>query len=62
LLIEGLVPDLLDMVWVYPAAADAGIRAVEKKEARQPQGSQPRDLLGHVCSDVMGDETKSIET
>src|SRR5260370_15305888 len=33
LLVDGLVPDLLHMVWVHPAPANAGIRAVDEKEA-----------------------------
>jgi len=37
LLVEGLVPDLLDMVGVDPAPTDAGIRAVEEKEVCVPK-------------------------
>src|SRR5260370_33828924 len=53
LLVEGLVPDLVDMVWVHPAPADAGLRAVEEKEPWQPLAGQPRRALGHKCPRVL---------
>lgn len=62
LLVERLIPDLLEMIWVAPPPADPGVGAIEKEQACESLGMGPGVALGNVSADVMAYETEALNS
>src|SRR5258708_39608716 len=62
LLMEGLVPDLDEMIGRGPARTNPGIRAVEEEQAAEPLRMLPRQALGNIGADVMRDDAGACDT
>jgi len=61
LLVERLIPDLVDVFGVAPAFADARVRRVEEEEAAESVGVPACGLLADVRAEVVADEPELVE-
>src|SRR5258708_39852494 len=59
---EGLVPNRAEVIGRRPTRAEAGIRAVEEKQAAKPLRMLPRQALGGIGADVMRDDASARNT
>jgi hypothetical protein len=59
-LMEGLVPNLIDVTGLVPATAHAVCRAIEEKQARRARRDADAENLHHVGADVVTDEATAI--
>src|ERR671920_2291988 len=61
LLVEGLVPDLIDAIRRCPASSDPRIRTVEEEQPAETLRILPGEPLGHVSAHVVADDPEPLK-